>query len=1212
MNTLSTQAKFLFILTASSISVGHAAPGALSDSPLFTVNNIEPNVFFEVDDSGSMDWEILTLKHYETCAYATGVNVECGIEINSGLNRGETDNDGRQMFTYIFPNSDNVYSNDCDSGWHNTLKSCSDNSLQNYDWRVRSSSLNVLYYNPDIEYAPWEKGDGTAMPAASFTAARSNPESTSIGYSKKRNLKRFVYHVWTDSHGFTGARPLGGGVNQTVGSNGIVDWWDNHLRVIVKAKKIKIKTITHSGTTVTENVDSTITLTGTGPHPELGGKTIAQVQQNIATWYQYSRRRSFVTKAAIAKVITDNTNFRFGLNFINDTSFPYDAGTTKLVEVPAGAVGTSVDNVKLIKGMASLKWPAKGTPLRKGLKRAGKYYDNADGKTDPIIEECQQSFTVLLTDGYWNQGSPSGIGNADGDSYPGVSVADVARHYYLKDLSPLGSGATEHQPMVTYTVAFGLSGILTDSDSDGWPDDGGTPATNLAVNSDWGDFSIKDSPQKIDDLWHAAFNSDGTFVSARTPQEVSDALGDALGDIKNRLGSGASVSFNTSTLTGSSAVYLAQFNSNNNQWSGDLFSFPLDPVTGNVSATPDWSAADVLDAVVSPVTSRKIFTYDGTDGKQFIWADLTAAQQADLKINPNNTISDDATALTRLNFLRGDRSNEGGSLRLRSKLLGDIVHSDPVYVGTPSLAWPNVAPFSAGGVTYDDFISSATARAPMVYTGSNDGMLHGFDTATGNESMAYIPNSLYSSSSASSGLHYLTDPSYTHRFYNDLAITVSDVSIDTGAGDAWHTVLLGGGRAGSRGLFALDITDPADFIQDTAHAEQLVLWEFDGSDDADMGFAYSKPTIAMLDGGKWAAIFGNGYNSTGDGKAKLFIVYLEGGLDGIWTLGSDYEKISTEVGAIVSSDCSNVLSDCNGLSTPLLVDMDGDQIVDRAYAGDLHGNMWAFDLSNAGSFDVAYKTGATPKPLFIATNALLKQPITSKPMIAKHPSALGGDPDVLLFFGTGQYLNTNDISNTAVQSFYGVWDNGTHSLTPTDLVEQTFLAGTYTDIDGNDVSSEISVLTNNVVDYAGSDNGWVINLTEYAGERVVVDPDVRGDKVFFNTWIPDNGNACDAGGSGVLMSVTQLDGGRADNPIFDLNGDDDVDDEDFVTSGGTDYAPTGQKFTSGFPASSGFLSNKQYTPGTEGGKAGNSLIETRAVENLTGDGVGRLSWKELK
>ncbi|MGY8794278.1 MAG: PilC/PilY family type IV pilus protein, partial [Woeseiales bacterium] len=135
------------------------------------------------------------------------------------------------------------------------------------------------------------------------------------------------------------------------------------------------------------------------------------------------------------------------------------------------------------------------------------------------------------------------------------------------------------------------------------------------------------------------------------------------------------------------------------------------------------------------------------------------------------------------------------------------------------------------------------------------------------------------------------------------------------------------------------------------------------ADDLDLGYTYSRPSIVPLEGPsnsiRWAAIFGNGYNDAGSGEAKLFVVFLEGGLDGTWTSGTDYIEISTDSGNTTNR---------NGLSTPAVVDTNGDGLADRVYAGDLFGEMWAFDLSgqNTGNWDVAYKQANTPKPLFVS------------------------------------------------------------------------------------------------------------------------------------------------------------------------------------------------------------------------------------------------------
>ena len=1198
-------AKIIFImgLGLTPVLPTFAAPGVLVDTPLFAANNVPPNIFFEIDDSGSMDWEILTRKHWTYCdydrdAFGYSGNGSCFGRVDNGLYIGYTGANWA-YFIYNYSNNDNAYWGGCGSA----LEPCPANT-RNADWRIRSSDLNILYFNPVIDYKPW---DGTGMVNASFTAARSDPQPGTAGYNVTRNLNGFVYEVWQDTHGYSGSRPKRGThINRTSGANNEVDLWDEHLRYTVTNSQIKVERITYApdGSGALNATATTIaTLSGSSSFPLLNGKTITQVQQNIANWYQYSRRRSFVAKSAVSNVIVNNPDYRYGLSVINLYNNLFD-------EVPAGLSGFASHNTSLLNNFFSFDWPAAGTPLRRGLKRTGRYFDNVDGRTDPIVQQCQQNFAVLFTDGYWNGGSPS-VGDTDGDSHSDT-LADVAKYYYDKDLSSFPDvvptnvfDSATHQHMVTFTVAFGVTGLLTDTDGDGWPGN----APGLIESDNWGDPTNSDL-EKIDDLWHAAYNAKGTYVSARTPQDVSDSLTAALANIGSRVGSAASVSFNTTTLTGSSSVFLAQFKNVSNSWTGDLLSFPLNVTTGNVSTTPNWQAASLLDAQSSPATTRTILTFNGTQGIPFKWNSLTTFQQDDLKIEPNGTSGASIVkAKARVDFLRGDRSNETGqggtyNFRSRSKLLGDIVHSDPVFVGNATSYWPDTAPFPTTN-KYSTFVSGLS-RDEVVYVGANDGMLHGFSASTGDEVIAYIPSNVFSSSSATTGLHYLTDPAYTHRYYVDLPSTVEDAYFNTGSGDAWHTILIGGNRGGGKGIFALDVTDPSLFSE--ANAAQLVLWEFDSNDDADMGFSYSKPTIRMMKNGRWAAIFGNGYNNNGSGEAKLFILFLDGGLNGVWKPGSDYIKLSTRAGWIVSGDCSNVASNCNGLSTPQAADTDGDYVVDRVYAGDLQGHLWAFDVSdaNANNWGVAY----LGNPLFTAPAG---QPITSKPAIAVNLAVPGGSPpNIMVAFGTGQYLVSSDIASSGTQSFYGVWDNGTGAITISSLVEQTFLSGPFFNNSTN-VSSNFNVLTNNVVDFTGGSpkQGWYINLTQNVGERVIVDPDIVNNIVFFNTWIPDS-SPCSTGGSGFLMSVNLFTGGRPNGVVFDLNGDGNVNAGDFLDDGSSPaihYAATGQRFTKGFPASSSFLNDNQYTPGTNGG----STIEKRKIGFFTlGSGMKRTAWQELR
>ena len=823
-----------------------------------------------------------------------------------------------------------------------------------------------------------------------------------------------------------------------------------------------------------------------------------------------------------------------------------------------------------------------------------------------------------MTDGYYN-GSFSGVGNTDGDNNTkwdsdvtgpfgdnsSDTLADIAMKYYEDDIRPgvdnnllPPPGAIDEntaQHMVTYGVAFGVQGNVSampsnEVDPFSWP----APVTD---------------PARIDDLRHAAWNSRGEFHSAQDSGQLVSSLRGALRSIQSRIGSSASVAFNTGSLSTNSEVYLALFNSE--QWNGDLLAFDLDAGTGAVSTAPKWSAGTKLKNRNLKTNSRTILTYDGSDGTAFQWSTLTASQKRDFRTSPSGSLDNIATGMARHGHLRGDRACEFSSfekclyddgtdtfevkaLRERNGRLADIVHSGPVFVGAPESNWPDVAPFPGDvGNTYTEFRTAKSGRTGVVYVGGNDGMLHGFRRTDGEEILGYVPNILYSDAAAD-GLHYLTDPSYAHRYSVDLRASVADVytkSTQNGS-RSWKTVLVGGLRGGGRGLFMLDVTDPGAFSEVGTKPADTVMWEFDSTDDADLGHSFSRPSIVPLQGSgnsiRWAVVVGNGYNDLGSGEAKLFILFVEEGLDGTWTAGSDYVEISTGVGTT---------TDRNGLSTPAVVDTDGDGMADRVYAGDLLGNMWAFDLSgsNIANWDIAYASGQTPEPLFVAPSG---QQITTTPVIVRNseiPTASTNSPNTLVLFGTGQYLTVADITNTNVQSMYGVWDAGDSGLDKSDLVEQEISLGSSSD------GSIGRTLTDNSVDYQYS-HGWFMELPD-SGERIVTDPVIRGDLVFFNTMTPDT-NPCESGGRGWLMVAKWNSGGYPAEVSFDLNRDTLLDSEDTINGN----AAAGVEIV-GIPTSPVNLANKRYTSTTQ--TTGGSTIEVTDIIRVGGPKTGRLSWEEL-
>lgn len=1193
----------VFLITlVTAVTTTQAGRLDLPDSPLFLQTHVPPNVFLQIDDSGSMLEEILTRPHWFAYCYNSNSPAWAKGDWDCKAGTWERKTDGSWYgytgksefytnFGYVFPTRDtldNAWQRACDgpdsrdpsSDWiPRIMLSCGGgfdpdtNPPYANDWRILSSDLNVLYYSPKQTYKPWNgpcDSLGSACTNASFTNARSNPFEGNYGYSDVRDLTGFIYEVWIDDKGYEGdvprrgedTDPAGtddGAVNVTNGPNGEVDLWDSHLRHTVEINRIKVEKISYAPDKTGLNpgiVETTYIVDPT---------KVTAIKQNIANWYQYHRRRSLTAKAAIAEIITRKPNVRYGASTINETNIR----NPLFVEVPApGDTNYASHNTGLLKELLGFQMGQGSTPLRMGLARVGEYYSgNIGGKANPILPEelggsCQKNFALLFTDGYWNRSAPS-VGDTDGDGISNT-LADVAMHYYNKDLSPLENNVpadsmdpATHQHMVTFGAAFGVYGKLSDTDGDGWPN------PPLLANGNWGDPTTDTAAgEKIDDLWHATFNSKGGFFSAATPESLLNGLKKTMEQIIGRSNpSAATVALSTGYISANSRVYQARFN--NGQWTGQLLSYPIhtDPAKTNFGSLDtsgsgpegsEWDAAEKLPGY----NSRIILTYDGNDGQPFRWSSLTSTQKSTL-------ISEDI-----VNYLRGNDSLEqknGGTLRNRNSKLGDIINASPLFVGPPA--------FRYGFDDYAGFHNTRKNRPAMIYVGANDGMLHAFDATTGVEKFAYVPGRVYDR------LAELADPGYTHKFYVDATPAMGDAYYDGN----WRTLLVGGLARGGQGIYLLDITDPNSFVNESGSAGN-VLWEFTDANDPDLGYTYSRPTITRMQTGEWAVIFGNGYNNTeGDGNssstgnAVLYIAFIEKGIDG-WTTG-DFIKLDTGAGTSGSTP--------NGLGSATPVDINGDNKVDYVYAGDLQGNLWKFDLSSTSKTD--WKIAFSGSPLFSATDtAGNAQPVTIRPEVGRTPYGTG----IMVYFGTGKFIETADVSTTSQQTFYAILDTDKPVTSRSQLLEQRILSETGYNNQQVRISSNDRMLPTHL--------GWFLELPK-AGERQISNPVLRGKRIIFTTMRPA-GSTCSSGGESWLMVLDAFHGSRLQTTPFDLNKDGKFDNTDRVDG----KAGSGLKIdqianTPGFATTN----NKDFVYLT-----GDPDTEPYALH--PGESTGRKSWRQVR
>jgi type IV pilus assembly protein PilY1 len=949
--------------------------------------------------------------------------------------------------------------------------------------------------------------------------------------------------------------------------------------------------------------------------------TYAEEMTNFANWWTYYRSRMQTMKTAASLAFSRVSNqFRVGFISLNN------------------AAGSQFMNVQQFEGSAKTTWfsklisaqPSGATPLRGTLSRVGRLYagklngTSVNGVTavDPMQYSCQQNFTLLSTDGFWNETAlPVDInGAAIGDRDSALprplldgrsasnTLADVAAYYYETDLRtdctsgpdlctnnvPTGSvDVATHQHMTTFTLGLGASGYMqfvpnyaTATSGDFFNIKNGTTADPTNGICSWETSGTCNWPipsnnslTGIDDLWHAAVNGRGTYFSATDPSTLSAGLESALKAIDEDTGSAAAaVTSNPNLSAGDNYVFSSTFVSA--AWTGELVRRQISLSSGSVSSTVDWAAAALLDAKAEAGT-RTIYTYDPSDIadrlKSFEWDSLTTAEQGYFSktyvksgSNPltqfcttgtmclSDAAQDDAAGANLVAFLRGSRVHEDTAAD-PSRYYRQRKHVLGDIVGSEAV-YVKRPIYNYADSGYAAYKSAKASRPATVYVGANDGMLHAFDADSGEERWAYVPSEVMPR------LYKLADKAYrtSHQFYVDSSPVIADVYF----GGQWHTVLVGGLGKGGRGYYALDVTDPTapkalwEFSHDTAKGTGYTT-------DANLGYTYGKASIGKLRDGTWTVIVPSGYNnvSPGTGRGYLFVLNAQ--------TGALVRTIDTGEGS--TGTPSGLAHISSWADSPEI-----DNTTARVYGGDLLGNVWRFDVNNEiGDSGYDAEKLAT---LLSSTGSV--QPVTARPELG----TVLGHP--VVFVGTGRYLGVSDFADSSGQSIYAIKDKltGTGYGSPRDLTG-SFVRQTLTDqkcpADSTvcEPGQDVRLGSSNAMSFATQD-GWYVDLPK-SSERANTDPRlVLGTLVFTTNVIASS--ACTAEGSSYVNYFDYKTGGAV------------------TTAAGVVSVFLGNNVASS-PAIFSTGSKKGGVVSTSGG----DLEELKPPFNNLNGGTRRLSWREL-
>ena len=1001
--------------------------------PLQAINSAEPNIMMILDDSGSMQWEAMP--------------------------------DEITYIDYLYPRPSNLYGG---STYGNVAVDT--RSTNRYARLLRSAGVNKVYYDPTITYIPWSNPDGSLWPNAVPTAALNNPANAARG-TRNLTIDLTEYSNWrNDSSTSTGDQTYYPATYFNYNGGGI---WNagSYTRVQIRPANAPFPKAASrtdcAGTTCTYDEEI----------------------KNFANWYTYYRSRILTARAGIGRAFAlQGNNVRVGFGAINKDSTTVDGVSTSTIILGVRQF-SGTDRDTFFNRLYNWTIPTSGTPLRQALDDTGKYFMRTDSRgpwsSTPGVSggtdyTCRQSYTILMTDGYWNGSGASSPADANTDGTSGPShtgpngqtysyvaqspfsdersdtLSDVAMYYWKTDLrDTLANEVPTNyldpafwQHMVTFGVGLGVTGSISPTAA--------FDAIQTGATITWP--STGTNAGKLDDLLHAGVNSRGGFFSAQNPKEFADSLAATLNSIAQRSGSAASIAANSSQISTNTKVFNAKFDTS--RWSGELEAYAV--TSTGVATTASWTASNNIPAP----GSRRIFTYSGGNVVPFQFSSLSAADQGYL-VNADN-----------VDYLRGERSKEkqnSGTLRNRTSILGDIVDSTPAYV----------------------------SENDTLFVGANDGMLHAFNATTGVEQFAYVPSAVLPR------IANLTNPSYTHEYFVD-----GDIAVSSRTQTPSNNYLVATLGRGGKGIFALNVTTPSSF------GTGSLLWEYFSSSDNDLGYMLGAPIIAKMNDGSVVAIVANGYNST-SGKAVLYIFDL--------ATGSIIRKFDTGIG----SD--------NGLAAPGVYDADNDGDIDVIYAGDLKGNLWKFDVSSntSSTWGFAFMSGTTPLPFFIATDSLgNRQPITAPVAVAKN--SVTTDPNYgkrFIFVGTGSYFRNGDTADKSVQSLYGLIDQNYQIAGRSNLTQRSI------QLESTLNSKPVRVFSGATTGDMTSKDGWYLDLKTAGGvaegERIVTAAQayqLAEPTLIFSSIIPID-DPCQPGGRGYVNALNPFTGGRLSNGFFDLNAD---------------------------------------------------------------------------
>jgi len=1061
-----------------------AGATSLAEQPLKASVLAKPNVIFGMDDSGSMDSEVMLYNNdgafWWNYSAGTGWTTDAAHPnpslrtiVTTHFNSvGDATSTWRKM-VYLFPNGSGtgrrVY---VDADFHHfAIMPTSEFAFLRWSGVYKSGSSylpaptdpaqspfhNPIYYNPLVTYKPWapgQLGNGTMVNpvAATTSAVKSHPLNGQGAYSSGTGTFDLtaasgVAANESDNYHFIAlpGMKIPSGARKSVcnSSRSSCGGWttvpNSPVDEAAPASSVTRVAMPYFPATYwvkeTCTVNTAISVAARDCATAPDGSTLKR--------YEIKNGNTFPSGRSYADELQ---NFANWFQYYRKRKLMLAAAMGETMETLTGmrlgvvafnshanATMYDADTASYRLRVAGIFYEANGTggtPTRETLKYIGEQFRRTDmtaGKYNVMQYACQRNNAFIVTDGFAN-----------------ASAVAVPAYVAPKNENSWGSGAPYHAIFGSSLADLALRYYTNNIRTDLTP--GVVPTTTRDLNTDPHMNTYGLTMGARGTLFLDETVAEPTSTSAwpnpsanRSPTSVDDLwhatingrgkmyLANTPEETALRIRAGLDDIKNQ--VGAQSSVAVSSFNLLAGD--GKAYEASYNPAgwVGDLTASPISATTGVISS--TPTWSAATLLNARTwTSRVIVSSDGTnGVEFTDAAVGSTVASGTGLASAELMDYLRGKRTGEGTTYRTRTSLMGSVLNAEPLVDVTTG----------------------------VVYAASGEGMLHAFNTTTGAEEWAYVPYGTL----ATIGQTALREYAFKTKL---------DGSPTIGTYSGGRLLAAGMGAAGRR-YYTIDVTNPTGLSQ--AGAAANVKWTFPAPGDSTnynlMGYTVGRPAIVKTANDGYVVLVTSGYDNAeviGDGKGRVWMLNANTGAV-IRTFTTTAGTTSAEAGL-----------------AQVAAYREDDGTARYAYGGDLLGNLWKFDLN----------TGTTTLVASLKDAAGASQPVTTRPLLTQI------DSKRVIVVGTGRLLDIGDFGSSSVQTIYAIADTGT-------ALSNARSATTALTLSSPDIKGSVAWSTS---------RGWHLDLP--AGQQVNVDPKLVLGYVHVNANIAGGSN-CAQSANHYMISV---------------------------------------------------------------------------------------------